>query len=127
MIAYRCGGGNGEQLVESAYASGQGNGNIAVGREDFLAVAQVVAGNLHIRIIADMPVLLNYRRHHTDGAPAGIVAGAGNVFHQSHVAAAEHERMAVAPHPLAELARLVEICFVDVVVRAAEYSYVHNR
>ena len=90
VIADGCGCRHGEYLVECADATGQCYDNVAMGEQEVLAVAEVVAMYRHVNIVADSPVLLNDGWNDADVHTACIMASLSNMFHESHVAPAEH-------------------------------------
>ena len=95
--------GNGENLIERAYAARQSNDDITLQQHYILAVAEVVAWNLHIEVIEGSSTFLHEAWHYADGSAAMRLHSLADAVHQSHVASAKHDIMAILTHPLAQL------------------------
>ena len=116
MIADGVGGGNGENLIERADATRQCHDDVALGEQEVLAVAQIVARYLHIEVIEGFSTFLHQAWHHADGSAAICLHCLADAIHQSHVAAAEDDIVTILTHPLAQFLGHGEEVGVDISV-----------
>ena len=117
--------GNGENLIERAYAARQSNDNIALQQHYILAVAEVVAWNLYVKVLEGFATLLYQRRHNAYCSSAISLNGITYAIHQTDIATSKHEAMSILSHPFAHFFGHSKEIGVYIVVGRAEYSYFH--
>ncbi len=117
---------HGEYLVERADTARQGDEHIALGHHQFLAVAEIVAGNVHVDVAAGASAFLNLSGYYSYRSCPVLTCGPPYALHQSEVAAAEHHRMAFFSHPASQLLGGGEVGFGYVAVGGTEYTYFHD-
>ena len=126
MVADGLGGRHGEDLVERADATGQGDEGIGLVHEQRLAVGKVVAWYFDVEVAGASSALLDDGWDDTDRSPALVFDGTGHTLHQSRITSAEDKGVAFAGHPFTQLSRQTEVFRIDLVVGGAENSNLHR-
>ena len=126
MVTNGCRGHYGENLVERANTARQGNEHVTLVHHHLLAVAEVIAGNVHVDIVRQAPILLNNLRHNADGEPTSLMGSTGHTLHKALIDSTEDDGMTLTTSPLTQLARQLKILGRKIVVGRAEYANLHN-
>ena len=88
MVADGVGGGDGEDFIQGADAARKGYEDVALGKHQVLAVAEIITRNLDVEVWKGSSSSLYKRRNHTDGSAAIRLYSLADAIHQTGVAAA---------------------------------------
>ena len=86
------------------------------GKHQVLAVAEIITRNLDVEVWEGSSSSLYKRRNHTDGSAAIRLYCLADAIHQTGVAAAENQVVAVLSHPLSHLFSQCEEVGVDILI-----------
>ena len=116
MVADGVGGSDGEDFIQGADAARKGYEDVALGKHQVLAVAEIITRNLDVEVWEGSASSLYKRRNHTDGSAAIRLHCLADAIHQTGVAAAENQVAAALSHPHSHLFSQCEEVGVDILI-----------
>ena len=108
---------NGEDFIQGADAARKGYEEVALGKHQVLAVAEIITRNLDVEVWEGSAASFYKRRNHADGSAAMRLHRLAYAIHQSGVTSAENQVVAVLCHPLSHLFCYREEIRVDILIR----------
>ena len=85
VVADGVGGGDGEDFIQGADAARKGYEDVALGKHQVLAVAEIITRNLDVEVREGSASSLYKRRNHTDGSAAIRLYCLADAIHQTRV------------------------------------------